>query len=243
MSSINKALDALYALNEQARPLRLSELASLLAMPRSSTHRVLVPLVKRGLVERDSEGRYCTGIGLIALGLGAATREPLAMIAKPHLETAAADLDETFFLVVARAGQLIVLEKAEGNGFVRAAPQLGATLPIHATAVGKLFLAYSPDSVRLETLPRFTAQTLTSKKKLKAAVEQAQQDGFAVNAEEWQPGLCVVAAPILLRQRLLGCVALALVTSRYESLGQHRAVRRVCHAAEGIALAFEENPK
>ena len=103
MSTIDKALDALFLLGADGSARRLADIARALAMPRSSAHRILAPLVRRGLVERDGDGRYQVGLGLMALGLGAARREPLAHAAKPVLETAAADLGETFFLVVARA--------------------------------------------------------------------------------------------------------------------------------------------
>ena len=109
-----------------------------------------------GLLERDAHGRYQAGLGLMTLGLACARREPIAHAAQPVLEAAAHELGETFFLVVARGGRLVVLEKAEGDGFLRAAPRLGSSVPVHATAVGKLYLAHAPDAVELEALPRYT---------------------------------------------------------------------------------------
>lgn len=239
MTTIDKALDALFYLGEHTTPQRLSDIARALEMPRSSAHRVLAPLVRRGLAEQDVRGHYHVGLGLMALGLGVAEREPLALAARPVLEQAADDLGETFFLVVARACKLVVLEKAEGNGFMRAAPRLGATVPVHATAVGKLFLAFDADAVQVDELTRFTAATLRSRKTLMKAVEAVRQQGWAINDEEWQAGLAVVAAPVFVHQRLAGCIALAMVTARLRELGHAAAVRRVTHAAEGIALRLE----
>lgn len=242
MSTIDKALDALFFLGDQPRPQRLSDLARALGMPRSSAHRILQPLLRRGLAEQDGSGRYRIGLALIALGLGATAREPLAHAARPILEAAADDLGETFFLVVARAGKLVVLEKAEGNGFMRAAPRLGASVPVHATAVGQLFLAFAPDTVDPGRLERFTPTTPSSKKALAAAVATARRDGWAVNDEQWQLGLSVVAAPVMAQERLVGAVALAMVAARFHALGRAAAVRRVRHAAEGIALRLEGEP-
>jgi DNA-binding IclR family transcriptional regulator len=239
MTTIDKALDALFLLSERHEAVRLSDLARALRMPRSSAHRVLAPLVRRGLVEQEGDGRYRTGFALMALGLNVASRDPLATVAQPVLEAAAADLGETFFLVVARAGTLVVLEKAEGNGFLRAAPRLGATVPVHATATGKLHLAFAPESVAAETLTRFTPATLRTRGALAAEVERVRAQGWATNIEEWQPGLCVAAAPILSHGRLQGTVALAMVAARFNALGAAAAVRRVVHAAEGIALRLE----
>lgn len=239
MTTIDKAIDALFLLGQSPQALRLRDVAQALAMPRSSAHRVLAPLVRRGLAEQDGAGRYRAGFGLIALGLGVADREPLALAAKPVLEAAAADLGETFFLVVARGGQLVVLEKAEGNGFLRASPRLGSTVPVHATAVGKLYLAYAPAAVELGELTRYTARTLRARKALEAEVERARAQGWASNLEEWQAGLSVVAAPVLVGGRLHGAVALAMVAARHDQIGAMQASRRVRYAAEGIALRLE----
>ena len=195
--------------------------------------------MRRGLAEQDSDGRYRAGFALMALGLNVASREPLATAAKPVLESAAAELGETFFLVVARAGRLVVLEKAEGNGFLRAAPRLGADVPVHATAVGKLYLAFAPELVSVDELTRYTPATLRNRKVLNAEVERVRAQGWATNLEEWQAGLAVAAAPIMSQGRLQGAVALATVTARFTAIGTAIATRRVVHAAEGIALRIE----
>ena len=239
MSTIDKALDALFLLSERPQALRLADLARELGMPRSSAHRILAPLVKRGLAEQDSNGRYRAGFALMAVGLNVASREPLATAAKPVLESAAAELGETFFLVVARAGRLVVLEKAEGTGFLRAAPRLGAAVPVHATAVGKLYLAYAPELVTIDELTRYTPATLRNRKALNVEVERVRAQGWATNLEEWQAGLAVAAAPIMSQGRLQGAVALATVTARFTAIGTPTATRRVVHAAEGIALRIE----
>ncbi|MGE0487172.1 MAG: IclR family transcriptional regulator [Gammaproteobacteria bacterium] len=239
MTTIDKALDALFLLGQAGQALRLADIARSLDMPRSSAHRILAPLVARGLVERDAEGRYQAGLGLMTLGLACARREPVAHAAQPVLEAAAHELGETFFLVVARGARLVVLAKAEGDGFLRAAPRLGSHVPVHATAVGKLYLALAPATVELDTLPRYTPATLRSRAALNAAVDEARNRGWAVNDEEWQAGLCVAAAPVQVAGRLEGCVALAMVAARFHALGTAAAVRRVRHAAEGIALRLE----
>ena len=71
----------------------------------------------------------------------------MAVAARPVLESEAAAIGETVFLVAARANKLVVLDKVEGTGFLRAAPQVGSEVPIHATAVGKLFLAFAEGSL------------------------------------------------------------------------------------------------
>jgi IclR family acetate operon transcriptional repressor len=139
-ATVEKAIDVLFHLHERARPRGVSELARALKLPKSSLHRLLVSLRRRGLVESDERGRYRPGIALLALGLGVLEREPLVAAAHPVMELEAAQLDETFFAVAARAGALIVLDKVEGTGMLRVAPRVGSTVPVQPTAVGRLYL-------------------------------------------------------------------------------------------------------
>ena len=118
---------------------------------------------------------------------------------------------------------------------------IGSSVPIHATAVGKLYLAFDPDAVNVssDAVTAFTATTLKSTPALQAAVETAREQGWASNLEEWQSGLSVLAAPVLVNRRLVATVALALVSPRLKELGMQALARRVVHEAEGKALQFE----
>lgn len=240
--TINKALDVLFFLHEngQAQAQGVTAIARALDMPKSSVHRLLATLLKRGLVEQNVGGRYQVGFALIALGLGALEREPVVVTARPVLEAKAAELGETFFLVVARGGQLVVVDKAEGSGFLRASPRLGTTVPIHATAVGKLYLAFGQDPLTLEEeLTAFTGHTPVTEQALEDAINQAQQQGWASNLDEWIAGLSVLAAPVLLGERMVAAVAVALASARLTELGIDSLRDCVVSAAQTIAQRLE----
>jgi IclR family acetate operon transcriptional repressor len=239
--SLEKAIEILQHLHAQPAAAGVTAIGRALDMPKSSVHRLLTALAHHGLVERDARGRYRPGMGLVALGLGALEREPVLAAARPVLEAEAAELGETVFLVAARAGRLLVLDKVEGTGFLRAAPRVGSEVPLHATAVGKLYLAFGDDAVRLghDALERFTPQTVPSVGELLREAGRAREQGFATNREEWIPGLAVLAAPIRARGRMEAAVALAAPAPRFESLGAAAIARRIVAAGERIAARLE----
>jgi IclR family acetate operon transcriptional repressor len=211
-STIDKALELLFHLHERGgAALGVSELGRALELPKSTAHRLLSALAKRGLVEQDARGRYQPGIALLALGLGVLEREPLVAASRHLLERAAEELCETIFLSSARAGRLYVLDKQEGTGFLRAAPRIGAEIPAHATAIGKVYLAFSPESLRpLEpTLARYTKETLADPKSLATEVERVRARGWAGMRNEWIPDLAGIAVPIRASGRLFGALAAA----------------------------------
>jgi DNA-binding IclR family transcriptional regulator len=240
-SSIEKALDVLFALHRAAEACGVSQIARELGLPKSSAHRLLAALARRGLVERDEVGRYRPGIGLVALARGALDREPVVAAARPVLEAEAEALGETVFLVGGRGGRLLVLDKAEGTGFLRAAPSVGSVVPVHATAVGKLYLAFGAAEIAWPAGPleRFTPRTPAGREALEREVARARRRGFAENRGEWIPGLAVVAAPILAGGRLCGALCVAAPTERLEHLGRDAVAQRVRAAAARVSDRLE----
>jgi DNA-binding IclR family transcriptional regulator len=239
-TTIEKAVDVLFHLHHESAARGVTDIGRALGLPKSSTHRLLVALGRRGLVEKDDRGRYRPGIGLIALGLGALDREPVVVAARPILETEADSLGETVFLVAARAGRIVVLDKVEGSGFLRAAPRVGSTVPVHATAVGKLYLAFGAGVIENPKgeLDAFSDHTLTDAAALKRDVARAAKRGFAQNSNEWIAGLSVIAAPVFgstAGTKMVAAVAVGMTSERLRVLGEDAIGQRAMDAAARIA--------
>lgn len=241
LSTVEKAIDLLFHLHEEAAPRGVTAVGAALGLPKSSAHRLLSTLTRRGLLERDARGRYSPGIGLVALGLGVLEREPVVAAARPVLEVEAERLGETVFLTAARAGAIVVLDKAEGTGFLRAAPRIGSTVPPHATAVGKLYLVHAPGAVGLggEPLEAFTSATRTSPVALSAELERVRAQGYAENRDEWIPGLSAIAAPVLVAGRMVAALAVATASPRLEMLRSFDVAGRIVQAARRIGERME----
>lgn len=237
LGSVDRAVDVLLHLHGAGEPRGASEVARALGAPKSTVHRLLATLAGRGLLERDDAGRYRPGFRLLALGLGVLEREPVVALARPVLEEEAAALGETVFLTAPRAGRVVVLDKAEGTGFLRAAPRIGDEIPLHATAVGRLALAFAPDRVALPPGPleAFTDHTPVDRAVLGAAVERARLRGHDENHGEWIAGLSVLAAPILAGGRLRAALAVAAPTARLRALGGAAVAARLVAAAGRVA--------
>jgi DNA-binding IclR family transcriptional regulator len=233
-TAVEKAIDVLFHLHGSSEPQGVTAVGRALGLPKSSAHRLLGALGRRGLVERDGRGRYRPGIGLVALGVGTLDREPVVEAARPVLECEAEALGETLFLAAARAGRIHILDKVEGPGFLRAAPRIGSLVPVGATAVGKLHLAFAPESVVEDPAPRFTERTLGARA-LAREVEAVRERGWAANRDEWQPGLSAVAAPVFLGARLVAAVAAAAPSARLAEEDLPAVADRVRDAAARVS--------
>ena len=239
--TVEKALDVLFHLHATGEPQGLGAIARALGLPKSSAHRLLASLARRGLVEQDTEGRYQPGIALVALGLGALEREPVVRAARPVLEAEARALGHTLFLTALRGGAITVLDMAEGPGFLRAAPRIGETVPVHATAVGRLHLALEPERVPLArgALARFTERTRTDRAALAQEVARVRAQGWAENREEWTRGLVVVAAPVLLGGRLVASLAIGAPSAGLPERDVPDVAARLVDAARRVAERLE----
>jgi IclR family acetate operon transcriptional repressor len=230
--TVDKALRVLEVLHQAKAPLALADLSRALGIPKPTTHRLLSSLLVAALVEQQSDGRYALGVGLVRLGLGALAQDPVVRVAQLELERAAHELGETFFLVKARGGRLVVLSKVEGTGMLRVAPDVGAEVPLEVTASGRLYMAYAPELLAGNPgVSRVSA----------ASVKRARTRGYDVNEAEWLPGLTVVAAPILLGDELLGCVTCAGPAVRLNASRLKVAISATCGVAERVSRSLRGN--
>jgi len=230
--TVDKALRLLEVLHQAQAPLALAELSRALSIPKPTTHRLLASLRSAALVEQQDDGRYALGVGLVRLGLGALALEPVVRASQLELERAAHELGETFFLVKARGGRLVVLSKVEGTGMLRVAPDVGAEVPLEVTASGRLYMAYAP-----ELLAGNPGLSRVSP----ASVKRARTRGYDVNEAEWLPGLTVVAAPILRGDELLGCVTCAGPAVRLNASRLKVAISATCGVAERVSRSLRGN--
>ena len=234
-TAIDKALDVLFFLRHRGEACGVTEIGRGLALPKSSAHRLLATLARRGLVERDPRGRYRLGIGLLFLGQGVAAGEPIVAAARPSLRVLADQLSETSFLVAARNGQLVVLDKVESPGLLRVSPEVGAQIPIVGTAVGKLYLAF--DETQLHDVDGELAAA-----RVKASESQLQDTravGYASNFGQWIDGLCVFSAPVFVQRRLVAALAVAMPTSRFLAATETQIVSALRQAAARVSARAE----
>ncbi len=232
LGTVEKALDILQHLHASPGALGVTEIGRALQLPKSTAHRLLATLARRGMVERSPQGRYRPGIALVALGVGLLDREPVVVAARPVIESLAAELGETIFLAGLRGSRLYVLDKQEGEGFLRAAPQVGAEVPVHATAIGKVFLALAADELSTDSEPaRFTDATLLDAA-LQRDLDQVRASGIAEQRDEWIEGLSGIAAPLWLRGRLVGALAVSGPSARFN---EEQRVRYREHLAAATA--------
>jgi IclR family acetate operon transcriptional repressor len=178
----------------------LSELARLTNIPLTTTHRLVTELAAAQLLERAPDGGYRVGPALGRLTGGAQGAPTVAQLGPAVLDDLAATVGRPVRLGVVHDLRVSYMEKRTGRA--PATPfRAGAVLPVHASALGKVLLAFAPPAtVRAVVgagLTRYTPRTLTRPDQLLHALSVARLTRIATCEGELVAGECAVAAPVV----------------------------------------------
>ena len=182
-------------LNSQEPPL-LSELARQLDLPKSTTSRILGALERQGLIRRDRDGAYVGGE--VLMRFASTQNQDAALIARmrPVLENLAAKTSESVNLAVPGNNELKLIDQVDGQYLLGATNWIGRNVPYHASALGKVLLAFKAAQLPSGNLQSKTNRTITSKAQLTKELEKVRKVGYAILDNELEEGLVAVAAPV-----------------------------------------------
>jgi DNA-binding IclR family transcriptional regulator len=200
VQSVERAAAILQVLAVEAAPTALGELASALGLAKATTHGLVQTLREVGFVDQDPEsGGYLVGAGLLELGSRRVDRHEVRSRALNWTDALAARSGEAAHVAVFDAGQVLIAHHVFRPDSSVQRLQTGARHPLHATALGKVLLAYDPRAVRAlssGTLESFTYRTVTDRAGLLRDLADVRDLGWAASVEEEQPGEASLAAPI-----------------------------------------------
>jgi DNA-binding IclR family transcriptional regulator len=198
-SVTSRALDLLGAFDAEHRSLTLSDLARRAGMPLATAHRLIGELRRWGGLDRLATGEYVIGRRLWDLGLLAPVQSGLRQAASPFLHDLYGATLATVHLAVRDGIEVLYVDRLAGHVSVPVVSKIGSRLPMHATGVGKVLLAFAPDEVVaavLERLTRVTAYTITQPARLLEQVRRVPVDGYATTGDEMSLGASSVAVPV-----------------------------------------------
>ncbi len=205
-SSLQAGLAILNCFSAQQPVLGIAKLADELNMSRSTTHRYASTLVALGYLEQDQARRYRLAPRVADMGMSVLDSMALRGKAREHLRELREQTGRTASLAVLDGDQVRYVDRLRGWRRGQHAVDLdlgaGARLPAHCTAMGKVLLANLPEPEREQTisglkLTRQGPNSITSKRALRAELEQVRKEGVALGDEELGPGVRTIAAPVI----------------------------------------------
>ncbi|GAB3927889.1 IclR family transcriptional regulator [Microlunatus endophyticus] len=238
-NAVAKAISVLQALRSTGDGGSARQLATVVAMPRSTVQRILSTLEDSGMVEQDSvDQRYRIGPQALLIGLGYRKGLDLVSLARPLMIRVRDEVEETVGLSVRVADSRVFIDEVQSRQQLRFASELGRRYPLWSGASGRILMLDLADDELGEVLADESQSEAVyravSPQDRRSLLEQARRDDFAVARNETIDNVSSIAVPV---RDLDGAVVAALSisgpTSRLaaEKLEQARGVLRAAAAS------------
>ena len=227
-SVLSKALALLAAFETGPRSMSLTALAEATGLPLTTVHRLVGELEAWGALSRDPQGRYQVGLRLweLAQHAGRALRDTV----RPYLQDLFSLTGETAHIAIRDGTDVLYIDRVYGSRRVPRASRVGGRLPMHATAVGKVLLAFETPEVREaylgRALERRTVHTHIDPELLALELAAIAERGFATTNEEVRAGSCSIAVPVMHTGRIGASIGLVMHSAQAASMAQHVPVLR-----------------
>jgi DNA-binding IclR family transcriptional regulator len=243
IQSLDRAMDLLETLAPHGTAgLALKALSAAVALNPSTAHSLLGTLLSRGYVEQDQEtGRYRLGASSLTLAQQFMRHCDLAQLALPLLRTLHQRFDELVVLGVLQGGRQHTLVRLGSSRPLVINDRHSDAGALHCTSVGKVLLSGLAPAERdallaQQGLTAFTPYTLTDPDRVRVAIQEVQETGYAVARQEHFVGLLGLAAPVRGADgRILAGLGLAIPMVRLEPEAEPGLVRAVQETALALS--------
>jgi len=201
VQALDRGLTVLRCLSQDGT-LTLTDLASRLAMPASTVHRILATLNAHGLVEfKEQSQEWAIGIEAFRIGSAYLERTNLVEASRTAMRSLMVDTGETSNLAIMDDGDVVFVSQIESHNPIRAFFRSGTRGHMHSSGIGKALLANMPEKdvekiIKDKGLPAFTEKSLTIKNTLFDDLQTTKIRGWSLDDEERYLGMRCVAAPI-----------------------------------------------
>lgn len=201
IAALQRGLRLLHLFSEFPRGLTAKQVGALSRLPVSTVHRFLANLVTAGFLNRDAEGTHHLGIACFSIGQAAVGQLDIRRLSLPYLQELNQQTRETIHLTMRHGLTAVYVEKLDSPEQLRIHSRIGASVPLHCTAVGKVMLAYMPQDEQDRVLPELDLKRLTPNsagnlQELKTELYRVRKNGYACDLEEHELHIRCVAAPI-----------------------------------------------
>jgi DNA-binding IclR family transcriptional regulator len=241
--AVDNALNVLDCLGQAGRPLGVSDIARRTGLSKATAHHLLATLTSRRYVMQDPyTSLYRLGWALYEMGSSVVRDVELSRAARHSLDRLAAETGESVLLGILDDDAVLYLDRGESPRGFQMVANAGRRGPLHATASGKVLLAFAPDAQLVDrilntTLEKYTRSTVTDVAQLRRQLATVRTRGYAVCRQEREVGLCSLAVPLRnYTGAVVGSLALAAPASRLTAATRSSYLARIRGAAHEIEL-------
>ena len=224
VSSLARGLEVLRAFNRTGRKMTLSEVAAETGHTRAGARRILLTLVHEGYAVADGKLFDLTP-QVLELGYSVLSSKGAWDIARPFIDHLSEEIRESVSASVLDKFDVVYVSGAQCHRIITVGITVGARLPAHCTATGRVLLAAQPPEmwpgmIRNIPLTRMTDLTVTDRAEFRRILEDVRDKGWSLVDQELEMGLMSIA--VALRDSaggIVGAINVGVPTVRMDSKG------------------------
>jgi IclR family transcriptional regulator, acetate operon repressor len=245
-SAVMRAMSILEAISQHQDAPQLADICRLVDLPKATVYRILTTLEHAGYVTKEPGSKsYTCGTQLFRLAGNALMRSPNRAARHAIIEELVEQIGEACNLAVPSVSSVIYLDRIEASGPQNLPLHVGSSVPLYASACGKLFLSYMNRKnrerfVRTTPMVKYTKKTLHVPSALLAELEQIRVRGFAIDDEEYMPGIRCIAVPVQTDDgTVVAAIAAQAPVGRMSVEQAHEYLPHLRDAADAISATID----
>lgn len=202
VKSFGKAIDILECFTFERKEMSLVDIVTQTGLNRTTARRLIANLESRHLLKKDPlSKKYALGLRLFEMGAIVYSSFSLRRSAFLPMTRLQNEVKATILLGARENDHIVYLEKREEPGMIAISAVLGLIRPITFGLLGRILMAYlDPEEVeaiiKRNPLKQYTPHSITEKKALRSQLDQAREQGYAMEVNEFVEGVMGIAAPI-----------------------------------------------
>jgi len=246
--AVHKIFELLRVVAESPQMLGQSELVQQLGYSKSTTHGLIHALLRENALAQEPDGRrFYLGPAVTDLAFSNWNYLKTTEITQPIINEIRGQIGETVFLGGLIRKRVLIMATAEANDPIKISAPAGATIPLFAGAVGKVFLAgVQPEQIkhliRDKGLPRYTPRTIVDEGKYLVELERVRAQGYAIDDEEYITGIKAVAVALNNRKGPPMAVWVVGLSNTMDAAKIRQVTDVILHSTEKLRLALEASP-
>lgn len=243
-STLFRGMSIMQLVAESIRGLSIAEIVELTGLAKPTVHRIAIQLEEEGYLQRGPDKRFAIGHKLKQFSLAILSNVAVGAPRHAILETLAQEIGETCNCTILEGNHTVYFDRVECNWPIKVDLHLGSHLPLHATASGKLFLAYMRPKERnrllsATVLSKNTERTAVTLELLEPELKKIKKEGVSFDNEELLVGMVAVAVPVFDKaNRICFTVAVHAPTTRRSVNDLREFIPALQKAADALASYY-----
>ncbi|MGO4852363.1 IclR family transcriptional regulator domain-containing protein [Phaeovulum sp. W22_SRMD_FR3] len=200
VEALARGLEVIQAFTEEMPEMTLSEIATQTGLSPATARRSLITLHELGYVAMNGK-RFMLRAKILSLGAAFLNSMNLKDVADTYLEDVAKQFKDASSLAVMEGMDSLYVSHVAIERDIRFKARVGYRLPLYATSLGRVLLAWCAAPQRdayLAKAPfvRYTPRTLVENVELLSELEKTRERGYATARDQLEYGVISIAVPV-----------------------------------------------